>query len=292
MGRSSRGRSQAFTLISGVVLSTILGVFFYFKTDLTTAVATFAGLVGTTITLQIESLIQEREARDMVTRQQRLFQRIEMTPWLPRLLDEAVESYADIEHDYGGTMALKLARKAFEDCHAQLAELARGRYGTFDGDESPNSPLNALTEAVRQSLLATSSGDDVDWWLDNAATRNYWRLNVEAAKRGVPVKRIFIYREWTDQIKALADAHFAAGVQVFRVAERDLPPVLCINIVIWDEQCGLVPQHNAAGEWIASNFTFAPQDLALLLDRFALIESFAERWPPDVPDERMATGHP
>jgi hypothetical protein len=50
-------------------------------------------------------------------------------------------------------------------------------------------------------------------------------------------------------------------------------------MVIWDGLCGLEPQHNSAGEWISSRFTFAVRDLALLIDRFTMIEHFAEQWP-------------
>jgi hypothetical protein len=279
MDRGNRGRSQMLTLVIGVLLSTVLGVFFYFRTDLNTAIATFAGLTGTTITLQVESLLQEREIREQTTRQQRLVHRIESTIWMPELLDDAVSAFAVIEQTYGATMAVELARKAFDDCRTRLGELQRGRYITSDADESPNSPALPLTERLRDSLLATSSGDDISWWLDASTSRNYWRLNIEALQRGVMIERIFIYRQWTDELDAVAKAQHASGVRVLRVLEDQLPATLRLNLVIWDELCGLEPQHNSAGEWIGSSFTFAAQDLALLLDRFKMIEHFAEQWP-------------
>jgi hypothetical protein len=279
MDREKPGRSKAWTLGIGVVLSTVLGAFFYFRTDVNTAIATFAGLVGTTITLQVESLLRDREEHEHLTRQQRLFEQLEVIPWLPDLLDHAIGAYTLIEQIYGDTMAVDLARKAFDDCRIRLEELQRGHYVTADADESPNSPVHALTEQLRESLLATSSGDDISWWLAPSLSRNYWRLNVEALKRGVTIKRIFIYRDWSGPLETLAMAQHQAGVQVLRVPEHQLPPILRLNIVIWDENCGLEPRHNAAGEWIASSFTFAARDLALLVDRFRLIESFAERWP-------------
>jgi hypothetical protein len=279
MNRTNTGRFKAWTLVIGVALSSVLGAFFYFRTDLTTAIATFAGLVGTTITLQVELLLREREERDRASRQQRLLDRLEAIPWMPDLLDNAIGAYSAVEQAYGATMAVELARKAFEDCRIRVEELQRGHYVTSDADEAPNSPVHALTERLRESLLATSSGDDIAWWLAPSLSRNYWRLNTEALKRGVTIKRVFIYRDWTGPLDALALAQFEAGVQVSRVSEYQLPPILRLNLVIWDERCGLEPRHNAAGEWIASSFTFAARDLALLLDRFRLIESFAERWP-------------
>lgn len=273
-------RSPMLTLVIGVTLSTVLGVFFYFKTDLTTAVATFAGLVGTTITLQIESLLQERQSRESASRQQEFMRQIESTPWMPDLLNQAVDSYASIARTYGGTATvLGLAYKAFEDCRTQLSELQRGRYITPDPDESPNSPTHVLTDRLQHTLLATSSGDDISWWLDSSLSRVYWQRNIEAMKRGVTIKRIFIYRDWTAEIESLVEAQHAAGVHIFRVAENRLPAALCLNIVLWDDVCALEPRHNSAGEWIASSFTFAAHELSLLHSRFALIESFAEKWP-------------
>lgn len=279
MNRGKARRSKAWTLGIGVILSTVLGAFFYFRTDLNTAIATFAGLTGTTITLQVELLLREREEQERVTRQQRLFEQMEAISWMPGLLDQAIGAYTFVEQAYGETMAVDLARKAFEDCRIRLEELQRGQYVTPDADESPNSPVHALTEQLRESLLATSSGDDIAWWLSPSLSRNYWRLNAEALKRGVTIKRIFIYRDWTGPLEGVAMAQHQAGVQVLRVPEHQLPPILRLNMVIWDESCGLEPRHNAAGEWIASSFTFAARDLALLIDRFRLIESFAERWP-------------
>lgn len=279
MDRRNSGRPQALTIIIGVLLSTVLGTFFYFRTDLTTAIATFAGLVGTTITLQVESMLREHEVREQASRQERLARQMESTAWMPELLDHTIGAFVVVEQTYGATMAVELARKVFEDCRIQLEDLQRGRYVTSDADESPNSPVHALTERLRDSLLATSSGDDIAWWLDAAVSRNYWRLNTEALKRGVMIKRIFIYRDWTDSLDTLAKAQHVAGVRVLRVAEYQLPPTLRLNMVIWDGNCGLEPQHNSAGEWISSSFTFAARDLSLLLDRFQLIESFAEQWP-------------
>jgi hypothetical protein len=279
MSRDSHAQTTMLTLVIGVALSTVLGVFFYFRTDLNAALASFAGLIGTTITLQVESLLRARQVREQATRHQRLIANMETAPWIPELLDRSLSAHSTITQTYGSTIALDLARKTFEDCQAQLEGLARGFYSTADPDESPNSPVLKLTERMRTSLLATSAGGDLDWWLAASGTRTYWRLNQEALRRGVTIKRIFIYRTWPDELDALAKAQQACGVQVLRVDENQLPPTLRLNLMIWDGVYGLEPKYNSSGEWVNTSFTFAAQDVALLLDRFKLIESCAEPWP-------------
>ena len=274
-----RGAAQTLTLSIGIVLSVALGVVFYFRTDVSTAIACFAGLVGTTITLQVESLFRERRDREETTRQQRLVGRIEDFTWMPELLDNALGALSVIEQNYGGTMAVELARKAFDDCLTQLKDLQRGHYSTPDDDYSPNSPVNALNERVKHSMSATSVGGDLDWWLGATFGRDaYWRLNVQALERGVEIKRIFIYETWTDELEALAKTQHERGVRVLRVARHLLPISLQLNLVIWDGVCCFEPKHTPSGEYVGQSFTFAAQDVALMLDRFKAIESSAEPW--------------
>jgi hypothetical protein len=279
MGRGTRTRSAMLTLVIGVVLSCALAVFFYFRTDLSTAFATFAGLIGTTITLQVESLRRERQEREQATRDQRLIAQMETAPWMPELLDRTLSAYSAVVQNYGSTMAVELSRKALENCQVQLEDLARGLYITQDTEESPNSPFYRLTERLHTSLLTTSAGADIEWWLDATRTRTYWRLNQEALKRGVTIKRIFMYRTWSNALDALATAQHAHGVQVLRVNESELPSALRLNLTVWDGQTGLEAKYNSAAEWTGNVFNFTAQDVTLLLQQIKLIEARAEPWP-------------
>lgn len=279
MERGNHALISALVLISGVLLSTILGVFFYFRTDLSTAMATFAGLLGTTITLQIEALLRGRQSKELVTRHERLLARIESTNWLPDLLDRALAAYGQVGQNYQSGLVASLARRSFENCRMQLESLARGRYSTPDPDESPNSPVYPLTEQVKSTILATTAGFDLQWWQTSQSTRTYWKLNEEALKRGVVIKRVIIYHDWTSELEQLAQLQSSVGVQIMRVDERQLPTALRLNLVIWDNVCAMEPEYNSAGEWINTHFIFSDQDLALSQDRFKLIESCSEPWP-------------
>lgn len=280
-----RSATQAWTLAVGTVSSVALGVLFYFKTDLTTAVASFAGLIGITITLQVDLLLRERAEHEEATREQRLVRRIESVAWVPDLLDQAIGALIAIEDAYQGTMAVDLGRRAFETCLAQVKDLQRGHYFSADGDPSPTSPVTELNERVQHSILATSFLGDIDWWLGTSFGRDeYWRSNQRALARGVKITRIFIYENWSDELDALARTHHTEGVRVLRVARDLLPSSLRGSFVIWDGRCCFADRTNGAGEWIGQDFTFAPQDVALMIGHFKNIESSAEPWPTSPAD--------
>lgn len=277
----SNGVTQAWTLAVGTSSSVGLGVLFYFKTDLTTALASFAGLIGITITLQVDFLLRERAEREVATRQQRLMRGIEAVVWLPDLLDQAIGALTAIEDDYDGTMAVDLARRAFEACLAQLKDLRRGHYFSADGDPSPSSPVTELNERVQHSIMASNSAADLGWWLGTSFGRDeYWRSNQRALARGVKITRIFIYETWSAEMDALARTQHAEGVRVMRVAVDLLPRTLRDSFVVWDGRCSYQDRVNGAGEWLGQDFTFAPQDVDLMIDHFKNIESTAELWPP------------
>jgi len=281
MDRENRRTAEALTVISGVVLSSALAVFFYVKTDTGPALGTLAGLIGTVITLQVEALVREHRLHEESTRQQRLVHRVEAIAGMSELLDHSLGAYAAIEQAYADGMPTRLARKTFEDCLGTLQDLQRGRYSSLESEDAPNSLFHMLIKQVQHSLLTTTARSDIEWWLNAAVSRNYWQLNREAMQRGVHITRIFLYREWTEEIDLLAKTHHEAGVRVMRVAEGQLPPMLRENLLIWDGVCGFEPHYNALGEWMESSYTFASQDVTRMIDRFKLIESCAERFPQD-----------
>jgi hypothetical protein len=58
-----------------------------------------------------------------------------------------------------------------------------------------------------------------------------------------------------------------------------LPAELRLDMILWDDHCGYGSRLNSKGKAIANHYTFAKQDLKLMADQFAMIESCAERWP-------------
>ncbi len=201
----------------------------------------------------------------------------EALPWLSSVLDESVDAVRSIDQEYRGTIAVDLCRKAFEDCLNQLRGL---RHGHFDAPFDDNWLVYALTGRTEHSLLATSVEEvDLKWWL-SAAGQTYWRLNIEALGRGVQIQRIFVYRTWTDDHEALVRRHHVQGVHTLRVHRDQLSPDLRVDMIMWDELCGYESRVNSSGEAITNSYTFAKQELSRMLERFRMIESCAEEWPP------------
>jgi hypothetical protein len=279
--RRRGSKSERLALIAGVVLSAVLGVFFYIKTDVATAMATYAGLVGIVITLQVESALRERRLAEELTRQQRLVNRVESIGWLPDLLDQALNALDEIEREQAGTVAADLARKAFAAFLAQTRDLRRGRYSTTL--ESVAVVLvHELTERAQHTLRGTIPGSDnpeyLQWW-QSVRGQAYWRGDLEALRRGVAIHRVFLYQTWNDQLAALIEAQRASGVHTLRVAVEKLPPTLRVNLSIWDEAAGLERRGNAVGDLIDSDYVFTPPDVKAMIERYTMIESYAEPWP-------------
>jgi len=278
MQRRGQSNSERLALIVGVILSAVLGVFFYIKTDVATAMATYAGLVGIVITLQIESALRERRLADELTRQQRLVSRVESIGWLPDLLDEALDALDEIERKRPGTVGADLARRAFTAFVAQTRDLRRGRYSTtLEGVAL--ALVRELTERTQHNIRGTSPvSGNLQWW-QTAQGQAYWRGNLEALRRGVAIHRIFVYQTWNDQLAALIEAQRASGVRTLRVAAEKLPPTLRVNLSIWDDAAGLERRGNSVGDLIDSDYVFAPPDVQTMLERYTTIESYAEPWP-------------
>jgi hypothetical protein len=262
--------------VIGVTLSISIGVFFYYKTDLKAAFAVFAGLLGTTITLQVESISQARRAAEEAAGRHRLVSAIEAIDWMPTILQECLSAVQAVRSEHSSTMAVDLTRSTFETCLAELRGLRRGHYDTPFHD---NWLVFAATERVRNTLFATSFEEaDVEWW-QSPAGQTYWTHQVKALARHVTIERTFIYRTWTEAHERLAYVQHESGVQTFRVHCDQLPSDLRVDMIIWDNQCGFEPRMNADGDPITNNFTFAKSDLAKMLSRYEIIKSRAEVWP-------------
>lgn len=263
--------------VAGVLISSGIGAFFYFRTDAKAAFATFAGLLGTAIALQVEMILQSRGRADVQTRQQEMIADIESTSWLPETLEKLLSSVRVVERIYGDTMVPRLAHEAFEDCLGRIRSLQRGHYETPYGDMLL---MYALLEQARESVLATSvSSDDLAWW-SSPHGETYLRLHCEAMRRGVSIQRIFIYDRWTEKHERLARMQHEHGVKMLCVKRSELPPELRLEVIIWDRRVGYEARLNSVGETIVNHYTFAEQDVGVMLNQYRMMESCAKPWVP------------
>lgn len=270
-------------LLIGTGLSVLLGVIFYVREDTAQALGTVAGLIGGVITLQVQTLLREKRRVDHETRVGHMVSTIEKIPWLPDMMEPMLRAAKHVEREYQGTPAEDACRAAFEECLRTLADLERGHFRAPYGD---NAVFLRLIEQAQESMCVTSvPGVDLGWW-QQPVGRQYWRAQLTALARGVVIRRVFIYHEWTDELDALAREQQRAGVKVRRVQIDRLPPPMRVISGLWDGTCGHELSYTAAGEAVYDTFTVSPPDLERLMRQFEMIERSAVDL--DEPEPRAA----
>ncbi|PRX64713.1 hypothetical protein B0I32_10874 [Nonomuraea fuscirosea] len=269
-------------LIIGTALSVLLGVIFYVREDTAQGLALVAGLIGGVITLQVQTLLREKRRVDHETKVGQMVATIEKIPWLPDLMLPMLRAAKHVEREYAATPAVDACRAAFEDCLRTLADLERGHFRSTYGD---NAVFQRLIGQTKHTMCATSVPSvDLDWW-NEPVGRQYWQAQLDALARGVTIRRVFIYKEWTAELDSLAREQLAAGVKVLKVRAERLPPALRVISGLWDGTCGHELSYTAAGEAVYDTFTVSPPDLERLMTQFEMIErSAVEIGEPKLPD--------
>lgn len=272
----STQRSSRFSLdpvlVVGTLLSVGLGVFFFFSQSIAAALATFAGLLGIIITLQIQSMTKERQRAEHQTRIGAMISTMESSPGLLDVVESMLSSARKVEASYLGTPAMNAYRQTMEECRTRLTELEGGR---FHVPYSDNELALSLCENLRREFLATSvPANDLAWWLEPEGGQ-YWRTQLQALAQGVQIRRVFIHTGWSDDVDQLAREQQRAGVEVRRIHRERLPVGARGIIGIWDERCGVEVVYDASGEAALFSYTVAPSDLDRLRRQFEFVERMA-----------------
>lgn len=256
----------------GTLLSVGLAAGFYFYNELAPAIATFAGLLGVIITFQVQEMTRERRRAEHETRLGAILAKIERSDWLPDVVESMMGSVTKIEQTYPDTPAVAACREAMEECRARLADLEGGR---FQFPYTDNELPLRLCETMQREFLATSvAAFDVRWWRLPEG-RRYWQLQRDALDRGVAIRRVFVYDEWSDELAAVAREQLGAGVQVRRVRQGALPVGARGVIGLWDATCGLEVSYDASGQAVLFSYSVAEPDLDRLRRQFELVERMA-----------------
>lgn len=273
-------------LVIGTVSSVGIAVFFYRNTTLAPAFATFAGLLGGIITLQVQILLRDKRRAEYESRMGTLIKMIEGTSWLPDIVESMLRSATRVEREYAGTPAVDACKLAFEQCRGKLTDLEHGRFQLPYND---NSLALQLARNVEREMLVTSvPAIDLEWW-DEPEGRTYWDHQLRALREGREIRRVFIHNGWSDRLDALARTQKEAGVKVRRVHTDRLPANMRVIIGLWDGRCGHELNYNASGEAVLFSFTVAPSDLARLRQLFEFIERTAVDLDEEEPGLPAAT---
>lgn len=260
-------------LAAGTLLSLAFGIAFYFYGELdAVAIATFAGLLGIIITLQIQEITRERRRAEYESRMGAIIATLESSLWLPDLIEPMLASVRKVEQTHSRTPAVDACRQLLERCQAQLADLESGRFRYPYEDNAL--PLRLCQTLQREFLAISVPANDLRWWLTPEG-RRYWQYQQQALDRGVVIRRVYIHDEWSPELAALAQEQRDAGAEVRRV-HRDALPVGARGIIgIWDRTCGVEVTYDASGAAVFYSYSVAEADLDRLRRQFEQVERMA-----------------
>jgi hypothetical protein len=253
----------------GIALSVLLSVALDLTNAATGVESLLAGLMGTTISLLVDSLARSERRFHMRTL-------MEGAPWLTSAITPIVEGTREAIETYPGTRVAVEARRRFDRIRAETDLLRAGRIVRPGGDNQDllgatrdcASRLDAMT-----NVMPRASGE-LSWWTSDVG-RHYWAVNLDAIGRGVRITRIFAYVAMTDHLRELLDTQRAAGVRVGLLPWGSVDRSLHLNLTIWDGASAWEGRMSAHGEISENQFSVNDGDLDRLTNAFEICENVA-----------------
>ena len=75
---------------------------------------------------------------------------------------------------------------------------------------------------------------DLSRWISDLGSK-YWEANLRALQRKVRIERVFIYEDWSADLKRIVDQQADAGVHVWIVESGLAEPSLRVDMAAWDD---------------------------------------------------------
>nr|MDT0661485.1 hypothetical protein [Micromonospora sp. DSM 115978] len=255
--------------VLGIALSVCLSITLDVTGAATGVESLLAGLMGTTISLVVDSLVRAERRFHMRTL-------MEGAPWLTSAITPIVEGTREAIETYPGTRVAVEARRRFDRIRADTEQLRAGRIIRAGGDyqdlmgatRTCTARIDALT-----NVMPRVSGE-LSWWTGDIG-RHYWAANLEAINRGVRITRIFAYVTMTDNLQELLEKQRAAGVRVGLLPWGTADRSLHLNTAIWDQSGAWEGRMGPHGEISENHYTINPGDLDRLISAFETCESVA-----------------
>ncbi|GAA4725358.1 hypothetical protein APR04_001178 [Promicromonospora umidemergens] len=244
-------------LVAGVLFSVVVSVVLDVSGLATGAEPLIVGLVGTAITLVLESIV-------LAERRFRWRERFARAPELESRMEQVADWLIEVSERYPGSQVEAEAQRRVDRLLQDVEELASGRM------RFPGSDYRLIVRATREAKSTM-------WAITNLRTHTgeqafvgpkYWEENRRAVQRGVRVARVFAYDEMTDQTRDLVAQHEQAGIQVHTVRNDRVPSEASMSLVVWDDAVGWEAQLNADGEVVENRFTVRPDDVRRLVGLF------------------------
>ncbi|MET8353944.1 MULTISPECIES: hypothetical protein [unclassified Micromonospora] len=246
----------------GILLSVSLSVTLDLTNAATGVESLLAGLMGTTISLLVDSLARAERRFHLRTL-------LEGPSWLVHAVPELVTGTREAVERHPGSRVAEEARRRFERFRAQTEQLRAGQI-IRPGDDCQDL-LGATRECVRRldavtNVMPRASGE-LSWWRGDVG-RHYWAANTEALARGVRITRVFLHAGLTDELSELVRAQQRAGVRVGLLPWGVVEASRHVNLTLWDGTARWEGVMSAHGEITENQFSVNAADLARLTDVF------------------------
>ncbi|MEU7757065.1 hypothetical protein [Micromonospora sp. NPDC049171] len=246
----------------GISISISLSVTLDLTNAATGVESLLAGLMGTTISLLVDSLARAERRFHLRTL-------LEGPHWLVHAVPEVVTGTREAVERHPHTRVADEARRRFERFRADTDQLRVGRIIRPGGD--CQDLLGGTRECVRRldavtNVMPRASGE-LSWWRGEIG-RHYWAANTEALARGVRITRVFLHAGLTDELTALVRAQHQAGVRVGLLPWGVVDASRHVNLTLWDGTACWEGRMSAHGEITENQFSVNAGDLARLSDVF------------------------
>lgn len=256
-------------IIAGIILS--VGVALLVRlTGIQKVEGLLIALLGIIITLQLDQIARLRRNQLLKERRSDIVAKMERVEWLSPLVGDIVDCAVKISTDNRNDHFIKSAKFHVEKCKRYLKNLSDGYMSIpFDDQEL----LMASVNAVQKCMRSVSVGkNDEDFWISSNGKR-YWNANLQAiGRRNVQIERIFIYDKMTDALQKVITQQEKAGVKVYLVESSKAPPVLRIDMAIFDEDIAYEARLSSSGVAI-ENISII--DISEKIDKFNRLKACA-----------------
>ncbi|MEW5871781.1 MAG: hypothetical protein AB1894_21110 [Chloroflexota bacterium] len=190
-------------------------------------------MLGIAISLLIDLISRNTQLHDSVLSTIWVNRTLAKDKWFQEHFMEIVQSWERLSNSNYHPLFHQYAKLHMQSIHDQLRQISSGEMTVVASDFRV---LSVLLENAKTTLRATSMVSK-DFWVSPAG-QNYWQKNIEALERGVAITRVFIYDKAEISIpefKEFMEQMHQKGVRVFIANREDVPPDLCRDFVVADE---------------------------------------------------------
>lgn len=250
-------------MVIGLGISLALGLVFFFYAQ-PGYLALLIGLLGTIISLLVDIIYR-------LERDSTLSSQLANIPWLRDAIDEIARSLNTISGETRLLPFMEYARRDIKRCAHTTAGMASGQMRARVGDEV----LVRQTDLARKIIRACSVQTmDMPRWISDLGSK-YWEANLRALQRKVRIERVFIYEDWTADLKRIVDQQADAGVHVWVVESKLVDPSLRVDMAVWDDAFTYHFELNSEGDPIENIYSVNEVDIARRVDQMELLKSVA-----------------